>query len=585
MKKIYLKGLYVVLMFMAFAVKANAAWDGSSADYTWYDGHSSPYSISSAEQMAGLQKIVAGQHGSADNFSGKTITLTADIDLGGYAWTPIGSSSYPFKGIFDGQGHTVSGLYINTSSTNSGLWGYTSDALLHDLKIDSPNVTGGTCVGALAGYFYISSSSGSLSYNPYIYNCSVTDGSVSGNGSGIGGLVGRIEDPISSTIYHDIQVYNCSTSCNVSETGSGQQQISGLIGNLRTVSGATVYNCYTTGNISASNGVIAAGGITGYADNGTNASGNAAAITIHDCFSTGNVNTGTTTGVCIGGLVGQLYEGGSGALSPSIYNCFTTGNVTGYQNVGGIIGTISVQTNNSSYITTLKYCYSTGQVTAGNGGGSGVGGILGNINGNNTSAKITVTKVAALNPSVTSSNGTNVRRVIGYIANCNTAPTLGSLYAFDNMSVGSVSTAAPISGSDATSQTGADISKTDVNTAANWSETWFSGASGWSFSNNNLAELTATYVNTQPSMPAHLQTLTAIGNAANDNVQISAGRGCIMIESNEAGQTTVYTLSGAKVAGAAFTNGKTVINGIAPALYVIKTDIAGKTFVTKAIVQ
>lgn len=496
--------LGTILILMVFPIKANAAWDGTTYDYTWYDGHSSPYTISSPEQLAGLAKIVAGQYGTADNFSGKTISLTADIDLGSKAWVPIGtSSSYPFKGIFDGQSHVINGLYISSATSYTGLWGYTIDAQLHDIVINAPNVTGTNCVGALVGDFHLSSSSSSLLYNPYVYNCSVTGGAVNGNNNDIGGLIGCIDDPITS-IYHDVKVYNCSTSCAVTETGTSKQHIAGLVGYIHTLSGATVYNCYTTGNISVTNGGSTIGGLVGYLDNGANASTTAAAITLHDCYSTGNINAGTSSGSDIGGLVGQFYEGGSTAITPSIYNCYATGNVTGYQNVGGLIGAISIQTNNSSYVTTINTCYSTGQITGGTGSSSGTGGIIGKINGNNTSAHITLTNIVALNSLVTNSTGSGVQRVVGYISNCNTAPTINNAYAYNNMLIGTTASPAAVISSSATSQNGKDIIKTEINSAINWSGTWFAGSSGCSFSDKNLPHLTATYVNTQAPMPIHL---------------------------------------------------------------------------------
>lgn len=75
------------------------------------------FTISSAEGLAWLAK-----QSQNDNFSGKTVTLTADIDLSAYNWTPIGPSSNDFGGTFDGQNHTITGLTIVRGTDYAGLF-------------------------------------------------------------------------------------------------------------------------------------------------------------------------------------------------------------------------------------------------------------------------------------------------------------------------------------------------------------------------------------------------------------------------------------------------------------------------------
>ena len=96
------------------------SWDGASIAAVEPNAEGI-YEISTAEQLAGLAKLVNG----GNNFSGKTIKLTADIDLNNQAWTPIGNgdNSFAFSGTFDGDGYTISGL--NVPDTNApGLFGY-----------------------------------------------------------------------------------------------------------------------------------------------------------------------------------------------------------------------------------------------------------------------------------------------------------------------------------------------------------------------------------------------------------------------------------------------------------------------------
>lgn len=114
-------------------------WDGTAVDTSWYAGHENEtkFSIGTAAELAGLAALVNGTAKDAEgkpiaavNFydettkTDKTIKLTADIDLGNQAWTPIGNgdSSFAFFGTFDGNGYTISGL--NVPDTNApGLFG------------------------------------------------------------------------------------------------------------------------------------------------------------------------------------------------------------------------------------------------------------------------------------------------------------------------------------------------------------------------------------------------------------------------------------------------------------------------------
>lgn len=108
-------------------------WDGTD-DTSWYENNkdATEFSIGTAAELAGLAALVNGTAKDADNnsidavnFSRKTIKLTADIDLGNQAWTPIGNgdSSFAFFGTFNGDGYTISGL--NVPDTNApGLFGY-----------------------------------------------------------------------------------------------------------------------------------------------------------------------------------------------------------------------------------------------------------------------------------------------------------------------------------------------------------------------------------------------------------------------------------------------------------------------------
>ena len=130
-----------------------------------------------AELKAFRDSVNAG-----NSYSGKTIVLTADIDLGNEEWTPIGNSSKKFSGHFDGQNHTISNLKITTpSSSNVGFFGFTTNGSVKNLTIKNADVEGYLNVGAVAGTPYTSKYS----------NITLT-GKVTVDGSAyVGGMFGK----------------------------------------------------------------------------------------------------------------------------------------------------------------------------------------------------------------------------------------------------------------------------------------------------------------------------------------------------------------------------------------------------------
>ena len=131
---------------------------------------------------------VYGLQAMEDYLSSTTFGLANNIDAtgtsnwnSGTGFSPVGNSTTPFTGTFDGNSYTISDLFINLPSTsNVGLFGYTSGATLENVGLLNINITGGNSVGALAGF---------IAYSSNIDNSYAT-GSVSGSGNGVGGLVG-----------------------------------------------------------------------------------------------------------------------------------------------------------------------------------------------------------------------------------------------------------------------------------------------------------------------------------------------------------------------------------------------------------
>ena len=231
------------------------------------------YTVTSADGLMNVAELVNG---------GKTdinITLTADIDLTGKDWTPIGTSfKNSYTGTFDGGGHTITGLTVTTNDKYAGLFGYIGNAgtvknvVMEGVLITSNN--GSSQAGGVAGF-----SRGTIE------NCSVS-GSVSGTVY-VGGVVGA-------------QWGGSITGCSSSATVKGTVDVGGVAG--QTNSSATLTACYATGNVTieiAPKKNIAGGGLVGMN----------AGSSLLACYATGNVtSTGSSTGyVHIGGFLGNNY--------------------------------------------------------------------------------------------------------------------------------------------------------------------------------------------------------------------------------------------------------------------------------------
>ena len=207
-------------------------------------------------------------------------TLTADIDLTGKDWTPIGTDyDNSYKGTFDGGGHTITGLTFTTNDEYAGLFGWLNRAgtvknvVMEGVQITSHQIYGGS-IGGVVGYSWGT-----------IENCSVS-GSVSGTVY-VGGVVGA-------------QIGGSITGCSSSATVKGTVDVGGVAG--QTNSSATLTACYATGNVTIE--INPAKNIAGGSLVGMNAGSSLLA-----CYATGNVtSTGSSTGyVHIGGFLGDNY--------------------------------------------------------------------------------------------------------------------------------------------------------------------------------------------------------------------------------------------------------------------------------------
>ena len=290
------------------------------------------YEISNAGQLYWFAGLVNGTlSGETQNASANAV-LTADIVVNKNVlksdgtvnegtfkeWTPIGNTcngSYsPYTGIFEGQNHTISGLYFKQENTSEvGFFGY-NGGKISNVGILNSYFCGFSRVGGVCGY--------NSSTITNCYNKGVVDGTADRAGS-FGGVCGC----------------NLGILTNCYNTGivKGQSFVGGVSGD----NNKTITNCYNTGIVSGQSYV---GGIDG--DN----SG-----TITNCNNEGKVS-GTEDSV--GGV--------SGDNNKTITNCYNTGIVSGQSYVGGV--------NGYNKNGTIINCYTTGEV---NGTGSHVGGVIG----------------------------------------------------------------------------------------------------------------------------------------------------------------------------------------------------------------
>ena len=231
------------------------------------------YQIGSGGELAWFAQEVNAGRGAAYN-----AVLTKDIDLGDEPWTPIRkSTSYAYKGTFDGQGYTIKGLYINSSDSNQALFGYVSGGTVKNLTVEG-TVIGGECTAGIIG---------EQNGTACVENC-VNRATVSGTNN-VGGIVGKVNG--SSEKY----IRACANLGNI----SGSNSVGGIVGYAYYK--VTVSHCYNRGSVTAE--VSKAGGIVGYM--------NDSGAKFSNCYTTGAVKGKDSAAVVgkksSGGLSGCYY--------------------------------------------------------------------------------------------------------------------------------------------------------------------------------------------------------------------------------------------------------------------------------------
>jgi len=230
-----------------------------------------PYKIYTVENLKSLNTDFLGAE-----YAGNHFKLMNDLDLSNEAnWVPIGSdATNSFRGIFDGDGKTISNLKTTDTYANRGLFGYVSGATIKKLKLTNVNISSGDNSGGLIG---------AVAGTSIIEDCSL-GGVIVATGDYIGGLVGQVVASSQLTIQKSM------TNIDISVTGT-KNSFGGLIGHIiNTVGSVTIEESYSIAKI---RGNTIMGGLIGTANKTTITN----SYSIVDIVSTGNT---------IGGLIGSM---------------------------------------------------------------------------------------------------------------------------------------------------------------------------------------------------------------------------------------------------------------------------------------
>ncbi len=307
----------------------------------WYENltglgtEESPYLIGTASQLRSMAFFV---NSDIANYGDKYYLMTADIDLGakwtetdggadatlvsGLAWTTIAANVnldgyYPgFTGVFDGGGHTVSGLYINNSLPTQGLFGYVRGATIRNVGVVDSYIRGGTPIGGVVG----AASYSSAGHGTKILNCFST-ATVVGRFGQCGGIAGYLLG------YGSMEgCYNGGRVMSLNFPTAG-----GLAGGIG--AGALVKNCYNEGTIS---GRTYVGGLAGSISGGT----------LTDCYNAGAVIANDSPA---GAIAGAVYLGVAYGDTKTADCFFLEG--TSASAVGGVSGSGSTYSEDITQVT------------------------------------------------------------------------------------------------------------------------------------------------------------------------------------------------------------------------------------------
>ena len=275
-------------------------------------GADTPFQIAGAAQLAELAQYVNA--GDA-TFVSAHYVMTDDVNLSAYGnWTPIGTEDKPFRGVFDGQNHVVTGLKIDRAGEGyQGLFGYVSGtddahkAQIKNIVVQDAQIRARAEVGAVVGRY----GQFTQGFVEPLENCAMIGGTIQGTSgsmsqsSCVGGIVGRA--------FGEIQ--RCYATGNIIGADNAREY-GGIVGE----SFKTVNACYSTGSLS---------GMGSYADDFGGIAGMARGA-VTNCYATGNVIGTLNEARTFGGVVGCTLG--------EVTNCYAAGTVKGWYLIGGVVG-------------------------------------------------------------------------------------------------------------------------------------------------------------------------------------------------------------------------------------------------------
>ena len=312
----------MLLLVMAILMPYGGAW-AQTRPAKGNGDVDNPFQISKAAELAWFRDYVNGKivnEGEKDGTTHPSVSakLTENIDLSEFchaasttytqelSWTPIGNSDNRYQGTFDGNGKTISNLYINATSYYTGFFGYAEKGSIKNITFDNATVksTGNLYTGILAGFEELCI----IENIKTLANCSVE------GKDDVGGIAGRASGDIG----------NCENHAMV----KGAFYVGGIVGDYRN-SGKSIISCANYGVVTGTENSV--GGIAGYFGSGT----------IQNCANYGDI----TGADIVGNLIGNGYI-------CNLNNVLGTGNVTATSadRAGLLVGRIGNSSSTASGI-------------------------------------------------------------------------------------------------------------------------------------------------------------------------------------------------------------------------------------------
>ena len=288
--------LAIFCLFATFHIASSApsgVWTfDANCDVSWYKTTKFDYTIDSAKKLAGLAKLV----NAGNTFSGMTLTLTQNIDLGAHYWEQIGSGEKtPFEGTFDGGSKTISNIVLDEDQAFVGLFGY-AKGTIKNVQLSGTVTSSSTtsCVGGIVGWCDGCTISGCTN-----------EAEVSGNYQ-VGGING---------CSHKSSIISCQNKGIISGKCAGGISGGRDYNSYYVWDTTTIKNSINTGRVSASD---TAGGIVGH--------GSYEYFLITNCY-----NLGTIGGASSFGISGATKSADNTHYFNKITNCYNNGDASNYE--------------------------------------------------------------------------------------------------------------------------------------------------------------------------------------------------------------------------------------------------------------